>query len=147
MLQAAAPLGGITNGGYRLVYRDTMSDWSSMTYGATGAVDFWYSLGLHVGPSGGVGDVLIGGVADKAGFGPQMKMLAVNGRAFSVPVLRAAIVDAKGSSTPIEFIVENTGFYRVLRIDYHGGERFPTFERIPGTPDRLDAILAPMVKP
>ena len=146
MLQAAAPLGGITGGGYRLVYKDTMSDWSAMSAGASGTVDFWYSLGLHVGQGGSIGDVLVGGLADKAGFGPQMKIVAVNGRAFSVPVLRAAIVDSKGSSTPIECIVENTGFYKVLHLDYHEGEKFPVVERIPGTQDRLDAILAPMVK-
>ncbi|ADW70280.1 M61 family metallopeptidase [Granulicella tundricola] len=142
MLQAAAPLGGITNGGYKLVYKDKMSAWSE----ASGGVDFWYSLGLHVSGKGQIRDVLVGGLGDKAGFGPGMTIVAVNGRAFSTPVLRAAIVDAKESQAPTEFIVENTGFYKVIKMDYHQGEKFPVFERVSGVPDRLDEILKPMVK-
>jgi predicted metalloprotease with PDZ domain len=146
-LSAAAPLGGITNGGYRLVYKDTMNEYAAMASGANGGrVNTWYSLGMYATGSGDVADVLIDGLAYKAGFGPGMKILAINGRAFSTPVLRAAIQDAKGSQSPIEFIVENTGFYRVLKIDYHEGEKFPVFERIPGTPDRLDEILKPLAK-
>ena len=141
-----APLGGITNGGYRLVYKETMNSWSAMAAAESGVVDFWYSLGLHVGPKGGVRDVLMDGLAYKAGFGPGMTIVAVNGRAFTVPVLRAAIQDAKGSQGPMEFIVENTGFYRVLKIDYHEGEKFPVFERVAGTPDRMEEILKPMTK-
>ena len=91
-------------------------------------------------------DVLHFGVGDKAGFGPGMKILAVNGRAFSVPVLQAAVQAAKGTQTPMEFIVLNTGFYKVIKVDYHGGERFPALERLTGTPDRLDDILRPMAR-
>jgi predicted metalloprotease with PDZ domain len=104
-----------------------------------------------VGKSGGVGDVEMNGPAYKAGFGPGMKIVAVNGRAFSVPILRTAVQEAKGphsngQAAPIEFIVENTGFYRVLKIDYHEGEKFPVFERVAGTPDRMDDILKPMTR-
>jgi hypothetical protein len=31
-----------------------------------------------------------------------------------------------------------------VSIDYHGGLRYPHLERIAGTADRLDEILAPM---
>jgi len=34
----------------------------------------------------------------------------------------------------------------VLRIDYHGGLRYPHLERITGAPDVLTAIAAPRVK-
>jgi hypothetical protein len=43
-------------------------------------------------------------------------------------------------------IVENTGYFKVLTIDYHGGERYPVLKRVTGTPDRLDDILKPEVK-
>jgi predicted metalloprotease with PDZ domain len=145
-LSPTPPMGGITNGGYKLVYKDTMNPWSAMAATESGTVDFWYSLGLHVGAKGGVRDVEMNGLAYKAGFGPGMTIVAVNGRAFTVPVLRTAIQDAKGSQAPIEFIVENTGFYRVLKIDYHDGEKFPVFERVAGSPDRMDEILKPMTK-
>ena len=144
--QAAAPLGGITNGGYRLVYKDQQNAWSALGVGEGAGVDFWYSLGLHVTGKGSLSDVLHGGLGDKAGLGPGMKLVAVNGRAFSTDVLRAAIRDAKGTPDPIEFIVENTGFYKVIKVDYHEGEKFPVFERLPGTEDRMDEILKPITK-
>ena len=141
VLTPDAPLGGVTNGGYKLVYTDKQNEWSAME-----GVDFWYSLGLHVGASGTVGDVLHFGLSDKAGIGPGMKVIAVNGRAYSVDVLRAAIKDAKTSQEPIELIVENTGFFKVVKLDWHGGERFPALERVQGTPDRMDDILKGMTK-
>jgi len=42
--------------------------------------------------------------------------------------------------------VENTGFFKVLKVDYHGGEKYPVFERVASAPDRMDEILKPMVK-
>ena len=142
----APPLGGIDNGGYHLTYKDTPNTWTAMSMAESGTVDFWYSIGLHLGVTGGVQDVLIGGLADKAGFGPGMKIIAVDGREFSPDVLRAAIKNAKGTQAPLEFIVGNTGFYKVVKIDYHDGEKFPAFERVTSTPDRLDEILKPMTK-
>ena len=144
--RAPAPLDGITNGGYKLVYKDTPNAWSAMASGESGTLNFWYSLGLAVSNQGTVQDVLNGGVGDRAGFGPGMKIVAVNGRAFTVDVLRASLRDAKGVAGPIELIVENTGFYKVLKVDYHGGERYPVLERVAAVPDRLDDILKPMVK-
>jgi predicted metalloprotease with PDZ domain len=141
-----APLGGLTNGGWKLVYKDQPNPWSRLEEGASDTVDFWYSLGLHVQSTGTIGDVLHGGITDKAGFGPGMKLVAVNGRAFDPELLRTAIREAKGSQEPIELIVENTGFYKVVKLDYHDGERFPWLEREAGTPDRLDEILKPMTK-
>jgi hypothetical protein len=45
----------------------------------------------------------------------------------------------------VELIVENAGYYKVLKVDYHGGERYPVLERVAGAPDLLDDILAPLV--
>ena len=143
---AEPPLGGITDGGYRLVFRDTPSAWTVLSEGNSGAINFWNTLGLQLGPQGGTQDVLVGGLADKAGFGPGMKILAINGRAFSPEVLQQAVRDAKGGQQPLEFITENTGFYKVLTIDYHDGPKYPALERVSGTPDRLDDILGPMTK-
>ena len=139
-----APLGGITKGGYRLVYKDTPNSWTALAMGSSGTASFWFSLGLSVGSGGVIGDVLHGGIGDKAGFGPGMKIVAVNGRGFSVDGLRAALKGAVGSTVPIEMIVENTGYYRVVKVDYHGGERFPALERVGGVADRLDAIVGTM---
>ncbi len=141
-----APLGGLTNGGYRLSYSDKPNPWSLMEESQSGTIEFWYSLGLHVSGSGVVSDVLKGGVSDKAGLGPGMKLVAVNGRAFTPALLRQAVRDARGSGPAVEAIVENTGYYKVLRLEYHGGERYPVLKRVDATPDRLDQILKPEAK-
>jgi predicted metalloprotease with PDZ domain len=141
-----APLGGLENGGYKLTYSDKPNPWSAMSDAQSETFNFWYSIGLHAGKSGTVSDVLKGGVADKGGFGPGMKIVAVNGRAYTPDVLKAAIHEAKDSGPAVELIVENTGFYKVVKLDYHGGERYPQLERVAGVPDRLDDILKPEAK-
>ena len=145
--QPGAPLGGIAHGGYRLVYTDTPTAWGVLSESQNGAPSFWHSLGLRLTHEGEVQDVLLHSPADQAGFGPGMKIVAVNGRAFAPSLLRTAIHDATPTAAPpIEFILENTDTYRIVKLDYHGGERFPKLERVPGTPDRLDEILKPMTK-
>ena len=138
---AHAPLGGLQNGGYRLSYSDKPNLWSAMEDSQRGSVEFWYSLGLHVGSSGILTDVLKGGVADKAGFGPGMKIVAVNGRAFTPAILRQGVRDARGAGSAIEVITEESSYFKVLRLEYHGGERYPVLKKIDGTPERLDSIL------
>jgi predicted metalloprotease with PDZ domain len=141
-----APLGGLTNGGYRLSYSEKPNAWSAMEESQRGGVEFWYSLGLHAGASGVVSDVLRGGVADKAGFGPGMRIVAVNGRAYTPALLRQGVRDARGAGPAIEVIVEQSGYFKVLHLDYHGGEHYPVLKRVDGTPDRLDQILKPEAK-
>jgi predicted metalloprotease with PDZ domain len=146
--QAGAPLGGIENGGYKLTFEPRPTPWSETENTQSGAVDFWFSVGLHVNATGALSDVLKGGPADRAGLAPGMKLVAVNGRSFTPALLQAAVHDAEGSDAPaIELIVENTGYYNILNLDYHGGERYPALERVEGVPDSLDEILQPLVKP
>jgi len=142
---AEPPLGGIANGGYELAYTDIPNAWMQMGEQDSAAINFWYSLGLQVSGQGIVSDVEVGGISDKAGFGPGMKIVAVNGREFTSDILRAAVKEAKNSKSPIEFIVSNTGFYKILKLDYHGGEKFPFLQRVTMTPARMDDILKPMV--
>ena len=141
-----APLGGLENGGYKLTYTDQPNAWTEMEERHSGAVNFWYSLGLRVRSNGGISDVLKDGVSYKAGFGPGMQIIAVNGRAFSPAVLEAAVRDGKDAGPALELIVVNTGFYKVIHLDYHGGERYPHLERVSSVPDRLDDILKPEAK-
>lgn len=141
-----APLGGLENGGYKLTYSDKPNAWSAMDDAQNETFNFWYSIGLHAGKSGTVSDVLKDGIADKAGLGPGMKIIAVNGREYTPDVLKVAIHDASGAGPSIELIVENTGFFKVIKLDYHGGERYPQLERVSSVPDRLDDILKPEAK-
>jgi predicted metalloprotease with PDZ domain len=141
-----APLGGLENGGYKLTYSDKPNSWSVMADMESGTFNFWYSLGVRAGKSGTVSDVLKNGISDKAGLGPGMKIIAVNGRAYTPDVLKTAIHDAKDSGPAVELIAENTGYYKVIRLDYHGGERYPQLERVSSASDRLDDILKPQAK-
>jgi predicted metalloprotease with PDZ domain len=141
----APEIAGInTLSGYHLTYTDKPNYWSQLMEGD--GLNATYSLGLSVGSAGTVGDVIVGSVADKAGLAPGFQIIAVNGRAFTPTLLRAAIDDAKGSGPAINLIVENTGYFKTVSIDYHGGERYPQLERVDGVPDRLDTILEPLTK-
>ena len=139
-----APLGGIEAGGYRLVYTDVTGAYVDALASAGAGAEAWWSIGLRSRPDGRINDVLFGSPAFTAGLGPGMQIVAVNGRQFSPAILNAAIADAKGSPAAIELIVENTGSYKVLHIDYHAGLHYPHLERVAATPDRLDDILAPL---
>ena len=142
-----APLGGIENGGYRIVYTDQPSEFIQAREAATGDADAWWTLGIDITSDGHIDNVLVGSVSDKAGLGPGMQMVAVNGRQYTASLLSDAITTAKDSKDPIELILVNTGYYKVVKIDYHDGLRFPHLERIQGTPDRLDDIVKPMTQP
>jgi predicted metalloprotease with PDZ domain len=141
-----APLGGIENGGYKLVFTDQPNEITQAKMEASGGVEEWWSIGINVASDGKIQDVLVGSPADKAKLGPGMQIVAVNGRQFAPQLLSDAIRDAQGNTNPISLIVVNTGVYRVLRIDYHDGLKFPHLQRVDGTPDRLDDILKPMTE-
>jgi hypothetical protein len=72
-----------------------------------------------------------------------MKLIAVNGRNWSPDLLREAIAGAKGNSQPIELLVENTGVFETLKLNYHEGERYPHLEREAAKADLLTPIFSP----
>ncbi len=139
-----APLGGITNGGYRLEYTDQPNQFTHAREVRDRGVNAWFSLGLRV-EDQTVRDVLINSPAYAAGLGPGMKLVAINGRQATDELLHAAIRDSKDRKEPIELIVENTGFFKVLKMDYHEGEKYPHLTREPNAPAFLDEILKPMI--
>jgi predicted metalloprotease with PDZ domain len=131
--------------GYKLTYTDKPNYWSTLEEGQ-GALNARWSLGISAGSSGNIGDVIIGSPADKAGLAPGFKIVAVNGRAYTTALLRAAIKDAVGKGPDIELIVENTGYFKTIKLSYHDGEKYPQLVRVDGTPARMDDILKPMTK-
>jgi len=135
-----------TLSGYKLTYTDKPAYWDQLLEGQQSVVDTLYSLGFVATADGRVSDVIVGSLADKAGFGPGMRIIAINGRGFQPALLRAAIKEAVGTGPSLKFIVENTGYYKLIDLDYHGGEKYPTFQRVPNTPDRLNDITQPMTK-
>jgi predicted metalloprotease with PDZ domain len=142
---ARAPLGGIVNGGYQVEYTEEENDYVRAEENRDRGVNAWYSLGMVV-EDEGVVDVLVDSPAYRAGMGPGMRLVAVNGRRASEELLKQAIRDAKGSGAEVELIVENTGFFKVAKIDYRGGEKYPHLVRVGQGPAYLDDIVKPMVK-
>jgi predicted metalloprotease with PDZ domain len=83
------------------------------------------------------------GAAFKAQLTEGGQILAVNGIAYDPDVLKDAIRAAKGDSQPIELIVRTGDRYRVARVDYHQGLRYPHLQRQGTGPALLDEILTP----
>jgi predicted metalloprotease with PDZ domain len=137
-----APLGGIEHAGYRLVYTGEPTSYEQAWLDNEKKVDAWFSLGLLVFTTGQIDDVRMGSPAFQAGLGPGTKLVAVDGHAFTSEVLKQAIREAKNS--PIELIVSTDNEFRTVRLDYHGGEKYPRLERVQDTPDLLDEILKPL---
>lgn len=138
-----APLGGIVNGGYKLAYTDEANGFIRAEEARDRGVDAWYSLGFRT-TDQTIRDVFIGSIADQAGLGPSMKLVAVNGRRATDELLHNALRESKTNAEPIELIVENAGFFKVVKLDYHLGERYPHLVRMADSPDYLGDILKPL---
>ena len=136
-----APLGGIEGSGWKLTYDETPSEMLSNAAGMYHVVPAGGALGLDLRDDGGVTDTIEGEIAAKAGIGPGMRVVAVNGRKFSPEILRDAIKSAKTGSAPIELLVENADYYKTYKLDYHGGEMYPHLVRDASKPDLLTDIL------
>ncbi|HEX9103179.1 MAG TPA: M61 family peptidase, partial [Polyangia bacterium] len=90
---------------------------------------------------GTVSDVIPGTPAAKAGLGPAMKILGVDGRKLAKESLGDALKLGHGR---VELLVTNSDFYKILVVDYRGGARHPHLEREAGKTDLLQAIGRPL---
>jgi predicted metalloprotease with PDZ domain len=138
-----APLGGVTNSGWKIVYDDTRSSLMKTREEERNTIDASYSIGLYLRDDGSIVDTIEGMTAAAAGIGPGMKVVAVNGRRFTADVLRDALKAGKSSSPPLELLVENTDYYKTYKLDYHGGEKYPRLVRDDSKPDMLSDIIKP----
>jgi len=139
-----APLDGLTRAGWKLVYTDTQTDILKTAEERRKLTDFSYSLGFTLDKDAKLVGVMWGGVAFKAGLSGNTTLMAVNGQAYKPELLKAAVKAAKGTDKKIDLLVKKGNDFRTVSLDYHDGLKYPRLERIPGTPDRLAAILAPL---
>jgi predicted metalloprotease with PDZ domain len=138
-----APLDGLRRGGYKLVFSDTPSELLRAHEEQSKRVNLLFSIGVELDDKDGtVLEVLWDSAAFKAKVTENSVILAINGAAYNVDVLKDAIRSAKTTKLPIELIVKTGDRFRVLTLDYHDGLRYPHLEREPSTPARLDDILA-----
>jgi predicted metalloprotease with PDZ domain len=136
------PVDGLEAAGWRLVYNATPNKdpfWAD----SPGAPSVYasHSLGIDVQKDAVIRDVVPGSPAYQAGLGPQMTIIAVDGRVYSTDVLVEAIAHPRNGR--ISMIVRNFDSVSTHEISYAGGLRYPHLERIPGTHDYLSEIFAP----
>ncbi len=134
------PLGGVNGSGWKLVYDENPSQLTRANEHDGKAIDAQYSVGLSLKDNGGVRDTIEGMLGAQSGIGPGMKIVAVNGHKFSSDAWHDAIAAAKTSTAPIELIVENADYFRNVKLDYHGGEKYPHLVRDESKPDLLTEI-------
>ncbi|MEP6643153.1 MAG: M61 family peptidase [Acidobacteriaceae bacterium] len=138
---AHAPLNGIEGSGWKLTYDESPSEMMRAWEADHKEINAGYSVGLLVREDGGVVDTVEGMGAARSGIGPGMKLLGVNGRRFTFEALRDALRAGKNDSKPLELLVENTDYYKIHRIDYHGGEQYPHLVRDQSKPDLLSEVV------
>ena len=151
---AGAPLDGIVRGGWKLVYTDEPNAVTKADEKINKAVNLQTSLGFSVdtdtdassGSLGTLNDVVWKSPAFEAGLAPGMKIRAVNGTRFSADILKDAVKAGKTGPQAIELLVEDFDQFRSVRIDFHGGLRYPHLARIENSDERLADIVRPRAK-
>ena len=102
-----------------------------------------WSIGLRLDDKGMITDVIEGRAAAVAGIGPEMTLVAVNGKKYTPDILDTALVEAQSSHRPIDLLVENDDYYRTVSVPYFDGPRFPHLQRVEGSADTLSEVLKP----
>ncbi|MBI3348836.1 MAG: hypothetical protein HY020_16710 [Burkholderiales bacterium] len=135
-------LDGLASHGWRLAYRDQPTPMFQQREKNDGITDLGSSIGATVTAKGIIKSVSWQGPAFRAGLVPGMRLLQVGDSPFSP----AALVDAVARTrdvpdVPLKVQVDDS--QETLRIDWHGGLRYPVLERLPAQPDGLKPLLVP----
>jgi len=138
-----APLVGIENSGWRLVYTDQEPEFLKARERDRKTTDEWYTVGAELNSKGRISDTVKGMALENAGIAPGMMVVAVNSKEYSPELLRAAIAAAKGTNDPIELLIQNGDYYKTYKVDYHDGLKYPHLVRDETKPDLLSDILRP----
>src|SRR5262249_54389806 len=126
---AEPPLAGLARGGWKVVYKPERSELLKAGEDEANQIDLAASVGLLLRDNGQVIDGVPGKAADRAGLGPHMRVVAVNGRRLSAERLREAVAATARGRGRISLLVENGDYFRAFDLDYSGGERYPHLER------------------
>jgi predicted metalloprotease with PDZ domain len=140
-----AMLAAIERSGWKLIYTPVMNSWTEHLQKRQKSVEREWSIGLRLDKDAKIVDAIDDRAAARAGAGPGMTVIAVNGKKFSTEVLDAAILEAQATHKPIALLVLNNDYYRTLSVEYFDGPRYPHFARLEGRPDILSQVLASRV--
>jgi len=142
-LSPQPPLEGITQGGYKLVFTAQPTGWIRSAEKSGKNNDLTYSGGFVVGNDGKISGVLWDSAAFNAGLTVSSQITAINGRDFDGDALKEAIKAATGNGPSPELLIHDGDVYRTIKLDWHGGLRYPRLEKVGKGPGTLDALLAP----
>jgi predicted metalloprotease with PDZ domain len=136
------PEHGLARGGWKLVYTDQPSTYEKASGKLNHGLNLAYSMGLSLSGDGTVRDVQWDGPAFRAGVVPGMNVVAVDGKDYSADALKDAVKAAKGGQAPIVLLLKNSDYFSTVKVDYHGGLKYPHLERIKGDKDLIGDIVA-----
>jgi predicted metalloprotease with PDZ domain len=142
-------LSGIEASGWKLVYTDQPSAYESALENVGmgelegHGINAMFSVGMFLSTDGRVEDVLWQGPSFKAGLAPGMKLVSIDGQAWSAQVLHDAIAAAQKSKQSLQIRARSDGTVETYTVDYDGGLRYPHLVREQDKPDYLKPLLAP----
>jgi predicted metalloprotease with PDZ domain len=87
--------------------------------------------------------VLWDSAAFNAGITVGSEIVAVNGRKFDLDGLKAAIKAAACNGAAPELLIHDCDVYRTVKLEWHGGLRYPLLQKVGKGAGTLDALLAP----
>jgi predicted metalloprotease with PDZ domain len=142
-VQERAPLGGITNGGWSLVFTDVPNIQGQVDEYRAKNGSFMYSVGFLVNEKGEIRDINPDLAASRAGLAPGMTITRVNGKPYSLTNLHNAVAATKKGPSTIRLEADNGSSHGTYEFTYEGGEKFPHLVRDMSKPDLLSAIVRP----
>jgi predicted metalloprotease with PDZ domain len=142
-IAAQPPLEGITQGGYRLTFTDEPTKWIKGAEKEGKNNNLTYSGGFVVGNDGKIASVLWDSAAFNAGLSIGSEVVAVNGRKFDADGLKRAIKAAANNGPAPELLIHDGEIYRTVKLDWHGGLRYPRLVKSGSGEATLDRLLAP----
>ncbi|HKX77699.1 MAG TPA: peptidase M61 [Novosphingobium sp.] len=141
-----APLAGIEEAGYRLVWKDKPNRYEDAWMKDAGLLDLSHSIGLTAETDGTVTGAIWDGPAFRARIVPGAKIVAVNGVAFTAEGLKQAIAQAAGTRKPLQLLVRREDRFETVDVPYYDGLRWAWLERTGSGGAGLDRLLAPRRK-
>ncbi len=140
---SGAPLNGLTQAGYKLVYSDTPTAFTKDAEKRAKSVGLSYSLGMSIGKGAKITDIIWDGPAFNAGLTIGAEILAVEGKTYSDDGIKEAITAAKGGKDPIRLIIKSGDRVREVGLHWHEGLRYPRLEKIGTGEGGIDMLLKP----
>lgn len=140
---ASPPLEGINEGGYKLIFTAEPTKWTTSSEKAGKNNNLAYSGGFTVGNDGNISSVQWDSAAFNAGLTVGSRITAVNGRDYNPDALKDAIKAAADNGPAPELLIHDGELYRTVKLDWHGGLRYPRLQKVGRGQGTLDALLAP----